>query len=186
MLICKAIRRYKDAKGTITGYRLKATNGDEKDFTASVLKNLIAKGLVEVTNLTLTSNGKLVISEHKDERVSKEPARAESTQKETNNVDNKPNNKHNFEIDNSKIQKDSSVKPLDIIIIKGTPYEAAERCTIMDFNGKYYTIDMARVLNGIASEKANAHNIVYREPSSDRVRLIYNIAKKKMQKVKFK
>lgn len=57
-MIC--IHKHRDTTGKIYGYRLKYPNGPELDMDAYDLKRNIESGQIEVVNLTLTSDGRLV------------------------------------------------------------------------------------------------------------------------------
>lgn len=59
MIICTCIHKFRDNSGKITGYRLQDSTSI-KDVTPDVLKRAVASGLVQVTNLTLTSDNRLV------------------------------------------------------------------------------------------------------------------------------
>ena len=60
MITCKCIRKFRDKRGSIYGYRLEDLNGNIQDVDPDNLKCAIAKGHVTVTNLKLTSNNKLI------------------------------------------------------------------------------------------------------------------------------
>lgn len=63
MIYCTCIQRYKQ-KGVIVQYKLQANNRskDERVFSAEQVKNLIRSNQIVVSNLTLTSDGRLVTS----------------------------------------------------------------------------------------------------------------------------
>jgi hypothetical protein len=52
--------KYRDNSGKIVGYKLQDIHGKIQDIEASSLKNMIASNQIEVNNLTLTSDGRLM------------------------------------------------------------------------------------------------------------------------------
>lgn len=63
MIRVRCIEKFKDKNGKIIGYRLIDQNKLIRDFKADDVKNYIKTGVLEVVNLTLTSDNRLV--EHK-------------------------------------------------------------------------------------------------------------------------
>lgn len=61
----KCIQKFKDKTGKIIGYRLIDLNGVTQDVKAENLKAAISAGKVNVVNLTLTSDGRLVGTKEK-------------------------------------------------------------------------------------------------------------------------
>lgn len=59
-IICKQLEKYKDKSGKIIGYRLVDTQGNQTQMKAEDLKNQIRTGAIQVVNLTLTKDGRLV------------------------------------------------------------------------------------------------------------------------------
>jgi len=62
------VERYRDNKGRITHYRLEDTDGNKSWHEAGGVKCLIKNNKIEVENLTLTSNDRLVYKECKEKR----------------------------------------------------------------------------------------------------------------------
>ena len=62
MIIVKCIDKFKDKQGKIIGYRLLDQNNLTKDFKADDVKHYIKTGVLDVINLTLTSDNRLVES----------------------------------------------------------------------------------------------------------------------------
>ena len=60
MIQAKCIQKFRDKNNHIYGYRLVDLNGRTQDVKPENLKTAIAKNQVNVTNLTLTSDGRLV------------------------------------------------------------------------------------------------------------------------------
>ena len=60
MLIVNCINKYRDKNNNIIGYRLQDKNGNEQDIKSNQLKQAIRDKRVEVKNLTLTSDNRLV------------------------------------------------------------------------------------------------------------------------------
>ncbi|MBR1454303.1 MAG: BspA family leucine-rich repeat surface protein [Lachnospiraceae bacterium] len=60
MLRCKYTKKYLDKNGKIIAYKLVDSNNNEKRVSAINLKNKIKSKLVEVENLRLTSDGRLI------------------------------------------------------------------------------------------------------------------------------
>lgn len=52
--------KFRDLHGRIYGYRIKDNYYNETDYEAAVLKDYIRNGMLEVTNLKLTSDGRLI------------------------------------------------------------------------------------------------------------------------------
>lgn len=67
MIQCKCIQKFRDNNGRIYGYRLQDINGQIQDVTPNDLKNVIAHKQLEVVNLNLTSDGRLI-----DKKVEKQ------------------------------------------------------------------------------------------------------------------
>ncbi len=65
MIQLKCIQKFRDDSGKIYGYRLVDFNGQTQDVTPENLKNAILNGQVNVVNLTLTSDGRLVDTSEK-------------------------------------------------------------------------------------------------------------------------
>ena len=60
MLTVTCIQKFRDKHNIIEGYRIQAPKGETKDVTSQSLKNAIIQGKIEVTNLTLTSDNRLI------------------------------------------------------------------------------------------------------------------------------
>lgn len=60
MITVKMIEKFRNDSGKIIGYRLQDVNGQTQDMQASDLKNAIKNGIIKVSNLTLTSDNRLV------------------------------------------------------------------------------------------------------------------------------
>ena len=60
MLKVKCIQKFKDKKNTIIGYRIIDQNGNTTDISSESLKQAIKQGELEVINLTLTSDNRLI------------------------------------------------------------------------------------------------------------------------------
>lgn len=56
----KCVDKFRDKNNKIYGYRLLDIYGKTHDMKADVLKHAISKNLIRVTNLTLTSDNRLV------------------------------------------------------------------------------------------------------------------------------
>ena len=67
MVTCKCINKFRDKHNAIIGYRLKDTTGKCIDVTSDQVKVAIKNNQITVTNLTLTSDGRLV--EHKENNI---------------------------------------------------------------------------------------------------------------------
>lgn len=67
MIQYKCIQKFRDNNGRIYGYRLQDINGQTQDVTSTDLKNVIAHKQLEVVNLSLTSDGRLI-----DKKVEKQ------------------------------------------------------------------------------------------------------------------
>ena len=62
MLVVTCIERFKDKNGVVIGYRLQDEQGNIKDVYPEQLKNVIKQNKISVSNLTLTSDNRLVIA----------------------------------------------------------------------------------------------------------------------------
>lgn len=71
MIQCKCIQKYRDAKGNIYGYRLIDLNQQIQDVTPDDLKTAIRNNQVNVINLTLTSNNRLIDKKEDKQLVNK-------------------------------------------------------------------------------------------------------------------
>ena len=60
MLQVKCIHKFRNAKGKIYGYRIQDISNNIKSVSPEKLRNAIRSGEVCVSNLTLTSNGRLI------------------------------------------------------------------------------------------------------------------------------
>lgn len=60
MIICKCIEKFRDKQGRIYGYKLIDANNQIKDMTSNALKKAINNNQIQVENLKLTSDGRLV------------------------------------------------------------------------------------------------------------------------------
>lgn len=60
MIQAKCIQKFRDKNNNIYGYRLQDINGQIQDVQSANLKNAIASGQINVVNLTLTKDGRLV------------------------------------------------------------------------------------------------------------------------------
>lgn len=60
MITCKCIKKFRDNTGKIYGYRIIDINGETQDVTPGDLKKAIYNKQVNVVNLTLTKDGRLV------------------------------------------------------------------------------------------------------------------------------
>lgn len=60
------IQKFRDTNNKIIGYRLKDEQGNIKDFTAEAVKEHIRANRIEVINLTLSSNNRLISKEPKE------------------------------------------------------------------------------------------------------------------------
>ena len=75
IITCKQLEKYKDKNGKIIGYRLVDTNGNQTQMKAEDLKAGIRAGNLNVVNLTLTKDGRLV--DGAEPKTPKEPAVAQ-------------------------------------------------------------------------------------------------------------
>lgn len=62
MIKAKCIQKFRDDRGTLRGYRLQYENGQMHDVTSDALKQAIKNKQIEVVNLTLTSDNRLIDS----------------------------------------------------------------------------------------------------------------------------
>ena len=60
MLKVKCIQKFRDKNTVIIGYRIVDQNGNMKDVSSESLKQVIQQGRLEVINLTLTSDNRLI------------------------------------------------------------------------------------------------------------------------------
>ena len=60
MLQCKCIAKIKDKHGNIKIYRLQMIDGSIQEVVAPILKQMIDENVINVINLKLTSNGRLI------------------------------------------------------------------------------------------------------------------------------
>lgn len=60
MIQATCIQKFRDKRGVIVGYRLQDSNGAVNDVNSLQLKQAIRDGRVSITNLRLTSDGRLV------------------------------------------------------------------------------------------------------------------------------
>ena len=60
MLKVKCIQKFRDKNNIIIGYRIMDQNGNTKDVSSESLKQVIEQGKLEVINLTLTSDNRLI------------------------------------------------------------------------------------------------------------------------------
>lgn len=60
MIQAKCIQKFRDRSNRIYGYRLQDINGSTQDVVPEQLKEAIKSGMIQVTNLVLTSDGRLV------------------------------------------------------------------------------------------------------------------------------
>lgn len=77
MIDIKCINKFKDAQGRIIGYRIQDTNGTIRDVRPQELKNAIINKQVNVINLTLTSNNRII-----DKTTSKAKMQTQSSRRE--------------------------------------------------------------------------------------------------------
>jgi hypothetical protein len=77
----KCIQKFRDKQNKIYGYRLIDLNGHTQDVTPENLKRAISQGKVNVVNLTLTSNGRLIDTQEKQlqsKNLGKAPKKVET------------------------------------------------------------------------------------------------------------
>lgn len=67
MLLLKCVNRFKDNHDSWKYYQLVDEQGNQETWTDDKLKSMIASNQVRVINLTLTSDGRLVVSKSADE-----------------------------------------------------------------------------------------------------------------------
>lgn len=72
MIQCKCIQKFRDNQGKIYGYRLIDLNQQIQDVTPDDLKRAIQNNQVNVINLTLTSNNRLIDKKEDKQLVNKE------------------------------------------------------------------------------------------------------------------
>ena len=60
MLKVKCVQKFRDKNNVIIGYRIIDQNGNTKDVSSESLKQVIQQGRLEVINLTLTSDNRLI------------------------------------------------------------------------------------------------------------------------------
>ena len=68
MLVCRCLGRVKE-NNVYTFYRLQAPGGEIRDFTPDQVKAFIRAGKLEVTNLTLTSDNRLLVKEENNTKT---------------------------------------------------------------------------------------------------------------------
>lgn len=71
MIQVKCIQKFRDKNNQIIGYRLQDTNGNTKDIDSQSLKQSIISHKIDVTNLKLTSDNRLIDKDDADKEVSK-------------------------------------------------------------------------------------------------------------------
>lgn len=86
----KCIKKFRDKHNKIIGYRIVAANGQSQDVKAERLKEVIASGNLDVVNLTLTKDGRLVDKTEKQSRSV--PATNQSIDKVEECTDSTPQN----------------------------------------------------------------------------------------------
>ena len=64
MILCKAIDKIKDKKGITVGYVLADTNGKKVRVNSKDIKKSIKEGKIEVSNLKITSDGRLMFNKN--------------------------------------------------------------------------------------------------------------------------
>ena len=69
MVYAKYIKKHYGNNNEVVGYTLQDTNGTVMTVTAQQLKEAIASGLIEITNLELTPNGRLIDKVRKQDNV---------------------------------------------------------------------------------------------------------------------
>lgn len=79
MIKCKSTDKLKDKQGRIIGYRLVDTNGKAMNIKSLALKEAIKLGQLEVINLTLTNNGRLIEKKYKTVTKSTQASRNTNT-----------------------------------------------------------------------------------------------------------
>lgn len=72
MIVCKCIQKFRDNKGKIYGYRLIDLNQQTQDVTPDDLKRAIQNNQVNVINLQLTSDNRLLDKKEDKQLVNKE------------------------------------------------------------------------------------------------------------------
>ena len=70
--ICTCTKRFKDKYGRIYKYEL-AMGNDVRQFSADAVKSAIKSGLINIDNLTLTGDNKLIVSGNNSKEYSDEP-----------------------------------------------------------------------------------------------------------------
>ena len=60
MIQCKCIEKFRDSKGNIVAYRLMDSNLKTQDITPQLLKQAIKNNQLDVVNLKLTSDNRLI------------------------------------------------------------------------------------------------------------------------------
>ena len=87
MLKVKCIQKFRDKNNIIIGYRIVDQNGNMKDVSSESLKQVIQQGRLEVVNLTLTSDNRLI-----DKAITQTPTQqtqkpVKQSHQETINID---------------------------------------------------------------------------------------------------
>lgn len=59
-IICKCIKKFRNKQGKIIGYRLQDTKGQIKDVSTTDVKNAIKQCKINIINLQLTTNNRLI------------------------------------------------------------------------------------------------------------------------------
>lgn len=66
MIVCKCIEKFRDKHDVIVGYALVDKNGVRQEIEAKQLKKMIERREIDVVNLTLTSDGRLISTDKTD------------------------------------------------------------------------------------------------------------------------
>lgn len=151
MIQAKCIEKFRDKQGRIYGYRLIDLNGKTQDVTPDNLKNAIKTGKINIVNLTLTSDNRLIDKETK-QLQSKELGEAPKRKVEKHITANKSKNLDNIQV--SELAKSFSF--IDWVLIElGDSLEevVTETCREADIEISTYTEPTVKNLLDI-SDKA--------------------------------
>lgn len=90
MLQAKCIQKFRDSKNKIYGYRLIDINNQTQDVTPDDLKRAIRDELIDVVNLTLTSDGRL-IDKAPERQLANKKIMPNKVEKPVNTIENMAN-----------------------------------------------------------------------------------------------
>lgn len=133
MIQAKCIQKFRNKQNKIYGYRLQDINGQVQDVTPEDLKNAIKNASINVINLTLTSDGRL--------------------------VDKKPEQ----QLQNKKIMPNDVKKPVELNDrLKKIAVNCANKIARAISNSEANMIDLDKSVNGYVSALFEVDDIIYK------------------------